>query len=99
MSQSARLEEFLSELDKHVHGDLHTDQINRILYSTDASIYQVMPHGVLLPKTMEDVHAVVALAAQYQVPLLPRTGGSSLAGQAVNEALIIDFTPHLDQVL
>jgi FAD/FMN-containing dehydrogenase/Fe-S oxidoreductase len=99
MSQSARLVEFLSELDKHVQGDLHTDQINRILYSTDASIYQVMPHGVLLPKTIEDVHAAVELTAQYQVPLLPRTGGSSLAGQAVNEALIVDFTTHLDQVL
>ena len=99
MTQSARLVEFLSELDKHVQGDLHTDQINRILYSTDASIYQVMPHGVLIPQTVEDLHAAVELAAQYQVPLLPRTGGSSLAGQAVNEALIIDFTRHLDQVL
>ncbi len=99
MSVPSRLADFLAELDKRVAGDLRTDQMSRILYSTDASIYQVMPHGVLIPKTGEDLFAAVELAAQYEVPLLPRTGGSSLAGQSVNEALVIDFTPHLDQVL
>ncbi|MEM7330693.1 MAG: FAD-linked oxidase C-terminal domain-containing protein, partial [Chloroflexota bacterium] len=73
--------------------------VNRILYSTDASLYQVMPYGVLLPRTMEDVQAAVELAAKYKVPILPRAGGSSLAGQATNEALIIDFTKHLNRVV
>ena len=99
MTESARLDDFLGELNKRATGDLRTDQLNRILYSTDASIYQVMPHGVLIPQNMEDVHAAVELAAKYEVPLLPRTGGSSLVGQAVNEALVIDFTRHLNQVL
>jgi FAD/FMN-containing dehydrogenase/Fe-S oxidoreductase len=99
MSEAPRLADFLSELDKQVAGDLRTDRMNRILYSTDASIYQVMPHGVLIPKTTDDLFAAVELAAEYEVPLLPRTAGSSLAGQAVNEALVIDFTRHLDQVL
>jgi FAD/FMN-containing dehydrogenase len=99
MSEAPRLADFLAKLDKQVAGDLRTDRMNRILYSTDASIYQVMPHGVLIPKTTDDLFAAVELAAQYDVPLLPRTGGSSLAGQAVNEALVIDFTRHLDQVL
>jgi FAD/FMN-containing dehydrogenase len=71
----------------------------RVANSTDASIYQVMPYTVLIPKTMEDVHAAVELAAQYRLPILPRTAGSSLAGQAVNEALVIDMSRHLDQVL
>jgi FAD/FMN-containing dehydrogenase/Fe-S oxidoreductase len=90
---------FLNELRQRVDGELRTDEYSRILYSTDASIYQVIPHAVLIPRTVADVQAAVTLAAQYQVPLLPRTGGSSLAGQAVNEALVIDMSRHLDQVI
>ena len=66
MTESPRLDEFLAELDKQVSGELRTDQLNRILYSTDASIYQVMPHGVLIPKNLEDVQAAVELAAQIR---------------------------------
>ena len=93
------LPDFLAELRKRAAGEVRTDDYSRILYSTDASIYQVMPHGVLVPTTIEDVHAAVELAAKYQVTLLPRTGGSSLAGQAVGESLVIDFTRHLNRVL
>ena len=93
------LDDFLNELGKRVTGELRTDEYSRILYSTDASIYQVMPHGVLIPQTAEDVHAAVELSAKYKIPIVARTGGSSLAGQTVNEALIIDMSRHLDQVL
>ncbi|MFN2173589.1 MAG: FAD-binding and (Fe-S)-binding domain-containing protein, partial [Candidatus Promineifilaceae bacterium] len=99
MSDDTLLAEFLSDLEKRTAGDLRTDQYSRILYSTDASIYQVMPHGVFFPQSNEDVQAAVELAARYKVPLIARTAGSSLAGQAVGEALIMDFTRHLDQVL
>ncbi len=99
MSQQTKIHDFLAELQQQTSGRVLTDRPNRLLYSTDASIYQVMPHGVLIPQTIEDVHAAVELAAKHQVPLLPRAGGSSLAGQAVNEALIIDSTRHLDQIL
>ena len=95
----AALPDFLAALRKRVAGEVRTDAYSRVLYSTDASIYQVMPHGVLIPQTVEDVHAAVELAAQYQIPILPRTGGSSLAGQAVGEALVIDMSRHLDQVV
>jgi FAD/FMN-containing dehydrogenase/Fe-S oxidoreductase len=97
--QANGLEGFLNELRAHVAGDLRTDDYSRVLYSTDASIYQVMPYGVLIPKTVEDVHAAVELAARHKVPILPRTSGTSLAGQAVNEALVIDMSRHLDRVL
>lgn len=93
------LPDFLNELRPRISGDLRTDDYNKVLYSTDSSIFQVMPFGVLMPKTMEDVHAAVELAAKYRIPLLPRTGGSSLAGQAVNAALVVDFTKHLDDIL
>ncbi len=94
-----QLDDFFAELRPRITGDLRTDIYNRTLYSTDASIYRQMPYGVLLPKTTEDVHAAVELAAKHGVPVLPRTGGSSLAGQAVNEALVIDMTRHLNAVL
>ena len=99
MKQTNAIPDFLNDLQKRVTGEVRTDEYSRILYSTDASIYQVMPYGVLIPETTEDVHAAVELAAKYRVPILPRTSGSSLAGQSVNEALIIDMTRHLDQVL
>ena len=99
MTQPHAIQDCLNDLQKRVAGDLRTDVYSRMLYSTDASIYQVMPYGVLIPETMEDVHAAVELAAQYRVPILPRTAGSSLAGQAVNEALVIDMSRHLDQIL
>ena len=98
LSHSA-VPDFMAALQKRVSGDLRTDIYSRTLYSTDASIYQVLPYGVLIPRTVADVHAAVELAAAYGVPILPRTGGSSLAGQAVNEALVIDMSRYLDQVL
>jgi len=99
MTSSQNIQAFLAELDMRVGGEVRADDYSRMLYSTDASIYQVQPYGVHLPQNIEDVHAAVELAAKHQVPLLPRAAGSSLAGQAVNEALVIDFTRHLDQVL
>jgi FAD/FMN-containing dehydrogenase/Fe-S oxidoreductase len=96
---SSPLTEFLGALRQRSDGELRTDDYSRALYSTDASIYQAMPHGVLIPRSMEDVHAAVELANEHRVALLPRTAGSSLAGQAVNEALVIDMSRHLDAVL
>ena len=93
------LPDFLAELRKHVNGALRTDTYSKILYSTDASIYQVMPHGVMIPENNEHVHAAVELADKYEIPILARTAGSSLAGQAVNEALVMDMTRHLNKVI
>ena len=94
-----QLTDFFHDLQPQISGALRTDDYSRMLYSTDASIYEVMPYGVLIPRTVEDVQAAVSLAAQRGIPILGRTGGSSLAGQAVNEALIIDFSRHLDQIV
>jgi FAD/FMN-containing dehydrogenase len=99
MASEEKIQTFLDDLSNRVSGDLRSDDYSRILYSTDASIYQVLPYGILLPDRIEDVQATVELAAKYQVPILPRTAGSSLVGQAVNEALVIDFTRHLNQII
>ena len=94
-----KVRDYLAELGKRTGGDIRTDSINRVLYSTDSSIYQVMPYAVVLPKNIEELHAGVELAAKHGVPILPRTGGSSLAGQTVNEAVVFDLNRHLNRVL
>ncbi|MXP65266.1 FAD-binding oxidoreductase [Roseomonas sp. M0104] len=68
-------------------------------YATDASIYQMEPLGVLVPRTAEDVLAAMAIGREEGVPVLPRGGGTSQCGQSVNRALVLDCTKHLRRVL
>ena len=82
---------FAEELRGRIEGEVRFDRYTRALYSTDASIYQVEPLGVVIPRHVGDVEEVVRLAAREGVPVLPRGGGTSLAGQAVGEAVILDF--------
>jgi FAD/FMN-containing dehydrogenase/Fe-S oxidoreductase len=91
-------QEFVHELRQAVP-EVHFDRMTRLLYSTDASIYQMMPVGVALPKNLEQVTAAVEIARKHAVPILPRGNGSSLAGQAVGHALILDISRYMDQIL
>ena len=91
--------DFIHELQRTTSGDLRTDAVTRTLYSTDASIYQITPRGVFIPETQEELHAAVELAAKYKIPILPRGSGSSLAGQAVGDALILDLSRYLDKIV
>ena len=91
--------DFINELSKHVAGDIRLDAASRILYSTDASMYQIEPLGVAIPKTQDDLQSAVELAAKHRVPILPRGAGSSLGGQAVGEALILDCSRWLDSII
>ena len=74
------------------------DRMTRVLYSTDASNYQIMPLAVTYPRDADDVVAIHEIARKYAVPVLPRGGGSALAGQAIGEAVIMDFTRHMRRV-
>ena len=74
------------------------DRMTRVLYSTDASNYQIMPLAVTYPRDADDVVAVHEVARKYGAPVLPRGGGSALAGQAIGEAIIMDFTRHMRRV-
>ena len=87
------------ELRTVIAGDVRFDPASRLLYSTDASMYQVEPVGVVIPRTADDVHAALEVAAKQSVALLPRGGGTSLTGQTVNRALVLDFSRWLNQVL
>jgi FAD/FMN-containing dehydrogenase/Fe-S oxidoreductase len=91
--------DFVAELRTHFEGDIRLDLGSRILYSTDASIYQIQPLGVVLPRTEEDLQVAVELAARYRIPILPRGSGTSLAGQAIGEALILDCSRWLNKIL
>jgi FAD/FMN-containing dehydrogenase/Fe-S oxidoreductase len=88
-----------SALRRRVAGQLHFDPLSKALYSTDASLYQMEPIGVLTPRDANDVEAAVSICSDMDVPLLPRGGGTSLAGQTVNHALVMDFTKSMHRVL
>ncbi len=91
--------DLIDALRRTLTGEVRTDRVTRVLYSTDASIYQIEPLGVVLPRTLDDLNAAVELASRYGVPVLPRGSGSSLAGQAVGEALILDTSRYLDRIV
>ena len=82
-----------------VSGEVRFDAFSKVLYSTDASIYQMEPVGVVIPRNKDDVLAVVDVARRSGVPILPRGGGTSLAGQTVNHAIVMDFSKYMDGVL
>ena len=89
----------VDDLEDRVAGDVRFDTYTRQLYATDASAYEVTPVGVVFPTGTEDVAAVVDYCATREIPVLPRGGGTSLAGQAVNEAIILDFTRYMDGIV
>jgi FAD/FMN-containing dehydrogenase len=91
-------EELIADL-RGVVAEAHFDKLTRLLYSTDASIYQMMPVGVVTPRHSDEVAAAVEIANKHQVPILPRGSGSSLDGQAVGHALVLDMTRHMNQVI
>ena len=82
-----------------VGGDVRFDAYTRHLYSTDASLYAIEPLGVVSPRDADDVVAVVETAARFGVPVLPRGGGTSLAGQTVGAAVVLDFSHHMHAIV
>ncbi len=87
------------ELRGIVDGEVRFDKMTRLLYSTDASIYQIEPVGVVIPRSEDDVIAVIETAGRHGLPVLPRGGGTSLAGQTVANAVVIDFSKHMRDVI
>ena len=78
---------------------MRTDLTTRLLYSTDASIYQIEPLGVVFPRRRDDLQAIMETCAAYGVPVLARGSGSSLAGQAIGPAMIVDCSRFLNQII
>ena len=82
-----------------IEGEVRLDALTRTLYSTDASIYEIAPAGVVLPRSVDDVSHTIRTAGERGVPVLPRGGGTSLAGQTVGEGLQIDFSRYMNRIL
>ncbi|WP_435195214.1 FAD-binding and (Fe-S)-binding domain-containing protein [Natronomonas sp. EA1] len=85
----------VADLRSLVEGEVRFDEFTRQQYATDASAYEVTPVGVVFPTDTDDVAATVEYCAEREIPVLPRGGGTSLAGQTVNEAVVLDFSKHL----
>ena len=88
-----------ARLTRELDGEVLFDAHSRGRYSTDASIYQIEPIGVVVPKSDEDIARLIAIATQAGVAVLPRGAGTSQCGQTVGEALIVDCSKYLDQVI
>lgn len=86
-------------LERHVDGEIRFDGGSRAIYSTDASIYQIRPLGVAVPRTVDALATTVAIALEQQVPIIPRGGGTSLSGQPIGAGLVIDCSKYLDRVV
>src|SRR5207245_4469973 len=82
-------------LRREIRGEVRFDDGSRALYATDASNYRQVPIGVVLPRDADDVVATVALAHQFGAPILARGGGTSLAGQCCNVAVVLDFSKYM----
>jgi FAD/FMN-containing dehydrogenase/Fe-S oxidoreductase len=92
-------ESLLSTLGSTLQGSLHTDTMMKTLYATDASAYREMPLGVVIPETKDDLEKIIRFADLHSIPLIPRTAGTSLAGQVVGEGLVVDVSKFFCQIL
>jgi hypothetical protein len=95
----ASLDSLKLELARQVEGEVRFDVGTRAAYSTDASNYRQVPVGVVIPRHEGDVIAALSLAREASIPILARGGGTSLAGQACNAALVLDFSKYMNRVL
>jgi len=89
----------LQKLSKQLDGDLFFDTVMRTLYATDASAYREMPLAVAVPESKGDIQKLIAFAQANKTSLIPRTAGTSLAGQVVGNGIIVDVSKHFTQIL
>lgn len=97
--QSEKLMEKINNLQDLIEGDLYTDNLHRILYSTDASDYSERPIGVIYPKTKNDIQAILKFCNNNSIHVIPRGGGTSLAGQVVGNGLVVDTSRYLTKII
>ncbi|TMJ10576.1 MAG: FAD-binding oxidoreductase, partial [Bacillati bacterium ANGP1] len=99
MGSAPETQALVQELRRAVRGEVRFDAVSRALYSTDASIYEIEPIGVILPRDADDVQAALEATRRAGVPVLPRGGGTSLAGQAVGRAVVMDFSKYMNRIV
>src|SRR5690349_9880862 len=98
MTATDTLNRLNERLRQQTRAEVRFDRGTRGLYSTDASLYQIEPLGVVVPRTVDDVAATVRIAAEEGVPVLPRGAATSLSGQTVGPAVVLDFSKYLNRI-
>ncbi len=89
----------LNRLHSQLQGELHYDDLHRHIYATDASVYRMLPEAVAYPKTNEDIKLLIQYASRNKTHLIPRTAGTSLAGQVVGKGIIVDVSKYMTAIL
>lgn len=89
----------IGELSKSLDGDVYTDLLNKILYSTDSSVYRERPAGIARPKNSSDIKKIIRFCIENKLSIIPRAAGTSLAGQVVGAGLVVDIKRHLNKIL
>lgn len=89
----------LSDLQLQLKGDLHYDKLMRVLYATDASVYRMLPLAVAFPKTEGDIKLLIRFAKTNNTSLIPRTAGTSLAGQCVGKGIVVDVSKYFTKII
>src|SRR5687768_3642639 len=91
--------EQLKELARELEGEFYYDNTMRILYATDASAYRELPLAVAVPRSEKDIARLIAFAKQHKTSLIPRTAGTSLAGQVVGTGIVVDVSKYFNKIL
>jgi FAD/FMN-containing dehydrogenase/Fe-S oxidoreductase len=91
--------DILNELGKSLKGNFFTDDTLKVLYATDASAYRELPMAVAIPRNQNDLHKLIEFARNHKTSIIPRTAGTSLAGQVVGPGIVVDVSKHMNQIL
>ena len=89
----------MAELAGSLKGQLLSDKLTKALYATDASVYRKIPNAVAFPETVEDIKKLIHFAGKHEVGLIPRTAGTSLAGQCVGDGVVVDVSKHFTKII
>ncbi len=90
---------FLQSLKNSLSGELHFDNLHKTIYATDASVYRKIPLAVAFPKDVGDIQKLITFATENKITLIPRTAGTSLAGQCVGDGIVVDVSKHFTEIL
>ena len=89
----------LISLKNTLKGSLHIDDLQKVIYATDASVYRKIPLAVALPESIEDIQELVRFAKEHRVGLIPRAAGTSLAGQCVGDGIVVDLSKNFTKII
>ncbi len=93
------MKQHLIALKKKLEGGLEWDQLHKVLYATDASVYKMLPEAVAFPKNVQDLQTLVVFAQKHKTSLIPRAAGTSLAGQCVGKGIVVDVSRYFTEIL